>query len=150
MIKISKLTDYGMVLLSHMAKPSQKEFWTAKELSAATHIPQPTVGKLLKLLSKGEILSSTRGSQGGYKLAREAGSVSLATVIRVLEGEGGITECSESGSHVCRVQTFCVNRSNWQRINHAVVRALENLSLSDMASPIPFNSPKLRIGGEHG
>lgn len=142
MIKISKITDYGIVILSHLARQQTQmnetgTVWTAKELAKNTHIPLPTVGKILKQFSKAGILGSIRGSLGGYSLLRPPEDLSVALVIKTMEGEVAMTDCSEKGNHTCCIQTSCVNKSNWQKINRAVYSALENLSVADMSRPLP-------------
>ncbi len=143
MIKISKITDYGFVLLTNMVQSQRKDVWTAKDLSAQTHIPLPTVGKILKILSRGEILDSTRGSQGGYKLSKDPGSLSLAHVIDVLEGKMSVTNCGTNGHIKCDILHSCPNKANWQKINHLIYGALGSLSLKDMAQPIRGSLRKL-------
>lgn len=136
MIKISKITDYGLVLLTHLVQGKRDHIWTAKDLSKVTKIPLPTVGKILKLLSKGEILDSTRGSQGGYRLAKDPGALSLANVIDVLEGRFAVTDCGDGGKIDCNIQHLCPTKANWQKINHLIYGALGNLTLKDMARPL--------------
>lgn len=138
MLRISKLTDYGTVVLAHLAD-GPAGVASAAEVAAATGIGLPTVSKLLKLLAKEGLVTSTRGAQGGYRLARDANSISAAHVIDALEGPVSITECSASNSH-CDYETFCCVGSAWQRINVAIRGALEEISLADLLrsnSPVP-------------
>jgi FeS assembly SUF system regulator len=137
-LRISKLTDYGTVVLAHLAG-GQPGFASAAEVAAATGIGLPTVSKLLKLLAKAELLTSIRGSRGGYRLARDAARISAADVIDALEGPVSITECSASDSH-CDFEAFCCVGSAWQRINVAIRNALDDISLEDLLrsnQPVP-------------
>ena len=138
MLRISKLTDYGTVVLAHLADgPSGVA--SAADVASATGIGLATVSKLLKSLAKAGLVKSTRGSQGGYQLARDAGSISAADVIDALEGPVSITECSASDSH-CDYEAFCCVGSAWQRINVAIRNALDDISLEDLLrsnSPVP-------------
>jgi FeS assembly SUF system regulator len=137
-LRISKLTDYGTVVLGHIAgKPGGAA--SAAEVAAATGIGLPTVSKLLKSLAKSQLVTSTRGAHGGYRLARDATAISAANVIDALEGPVSITECSGSDSH-CNFEAFCCVGGAWQRINVAIRAALEDISLQDLLrsnSPIP-------------
>ncbi len=112
-----------------------------------TGVPLPTVGKVLKILSRGEVLQSARGSLGGYKLMVPSEKLNLANVIQVLEGRLALTECSEKGNKGCSLHMSCMNKSNWQKINRAIYQALERVSLADMSRPLiqPLND--FRIGG---
>ncbi|MGZ3697770.1 MAG: Rrf2 family transcriptional regulator, partial [Bdellovibrionota bacterium] len=78
MIRISKLTDYGILLLTTMARDPGCTMFTARDLAERTRLPQPTVGKLLKDLSKGNFLASERGMRGGYRLSRGPGLITVA------------------------------------------------------------------------
>ena len=138
MLRISKLTDYGTVVLGHLAQ-SQSDVASASEVAAATGVGLPTVSKLLKNLAKAGLVISTRGAQGGYRLARDAADISAAEVIDALEGPVSITECSASDSH-CGLEHVCNVGGAWQRINVAIRRALDDISLDDLAranAPVP-------------
>jgi Rrf2 family protein len=67
-LRISKLTDYGTVLLGHLAT-NQATVCSAAEVAEATGIATPTVSKLLKSLARAELVTSTRGTNGGYRLS---------------------------------------------------------------------------------
>jgi len=137
-LRISRLTDYGTVVLAHLARDHATQV-SAAEVAAATGIALPTVSKLLKELGKAEIVISTRGSHGGYRLARDATAISAAEVIDALEGPVSITECSASDSH-CDLEADCHVGRTWQRINSTIRRALDEVSLADLLrtnSPLP-------------
>lgn len=138
MLRISKLTDYGTVVLAHLAG-DPAAVCSAADVAAATGIGVPTVSKLLKSLARAGLVNSTRGANGGYKLARAPRDISAADVIDALEGPVSITECSASDSS-CDYESVCNVGSSWQRINVAIRRALEEVSLIDLLranSPVP-------------
>ena len=138
MLRISKLTDYGTVLLAHLAG-DPASVCSAADVAASTGIGVATVSKLLKSLARAGLVTSTRGANGGYKLARSPRDISAADVIDALEGPVSITECSASDSN-CDYESVCNVGSSWQRINVAIRRALEDVSLIDLLrtnSPVP-------------
>jgi len=137
-LRISKLTDYGTVVLAHLAGASGA-VCSAAEVSDTTGIAVSTVSKLLKSLARAGLVTSTRGTNGGYQLARPAHEISAASVIDALEGPVSITECSASDSH-CDYESVCNVGNAWQRINVAIRRALEDINLTDLTranSPVP-------------
>lgn len=134
MLRMAKLTDYGIVLLTQFAARQDATPMTARELSAQARLPLPTVGKLLKQLSHGGLLSSQRGTKGGYFLARPAQEITVAQIIEVLEGPMALTECQAPG--VCDQERFCSVKPNWLVINRTVRDALSNVTLADMARPM--------------
>ncbi len=130
MLRITKITDYGFILLAHMATQNQESLNNAKDLSASISVPLPTVSKVLKILTQGGILQSHQGSKGGYTLGRLADQISAAEVIEAIEGPVAITECSapEGCDRDCQVSP------RWKQINSAVIDALQGLTLADMAN----------------
>ncbi|HVS15235.1 MAG TPA: SUF system Fe-S cluster assembly regulator [Thermoanaerobaculia bacterium] len=134
MIRLTKQTDYGIVLLSQIAVAADR-LLTAPDLAHETHLPLPMVSKILKALTRAGLLVSQRGAKGGYALAQPARDVSVAAIIAALEGPIAITECVEEREDGCTYEGTCRVRGNWQRINHAVRDALEGISLEEMAEP---------------
>ncbi len=136
MLRISKLTDYGTVLLANLAA-NRETVCSAADVSEATGIAVPTVSKLLKSLGRAGLVTSTRGANGGYQLARDPLDISAADIIDALEGPVSITECSANDSQ-CAHEGVCSVGGAWQRVNIAIRRALEGVSLNDL---LRTNSP---------
>jgi FeS assembly SUF system regulator len=132
MIRITRQTDYGILLLSQMASRPLSEVHTAKHAAQQTGIPLPMASKILKALAKGGLLVSHRGVKGGYTLATSAERISIGDVIQALEGPIGITECSSSPG-TCEREGSCPVQTNWKRISVAMRDALDRIPLSDMA-----------------
>jgi len=137
MLRISKLTDYGTLVMAFLASNALANH-TAKDIAHQTHLALPTVSKLLKLLAKGGLLQAHRGVKGGYGLARPATEITLAQIIAVLEGDFGLTECSHH-TNLCSMETHCTIRSNWRTISNIVREALKSIKLADMARPLAGN-----------
>ena len=135
MIRITKQADYGVVLMTLMASHATN-LWKASELAAETGLPQPTVSKILKLLTRARLLASQRGVKGGYTLGRAANEISVAEIVAALDGPIAVTECIEQTPGECPREDRCGVRGNWQRINLAIHDALESISLADMAVPV--------------
>jgi FeS assembly SUF system regulator len=144
MLRISKLTDYGTVVLAHLVG-LENDLASAADVAATTGIAPPTVRKLLKALGKADLVTATRGSHGGYRLARDASKISAADVIDALEGPVSITECSSSTS-LCDFESNCAVGGAWQRINIAIRGALTDVSLADLLRTSP-PSPQFEFAG---
>jgi FeS assembly SUF system regulator len=145
MLRLSKMTDYGTLLLAQMAQRPDAVH-TATELSEATHVGAPTVSKLLKQLTRGGLLTSQRGANGGYSLARAPQDISAADIIDAIEGNVGITECSTDHSN-CELEASCNVGSAWQRINIAIRDALHDVTLLELARPSQLRAPEVRLTG---
>lgn len=144
MIRLTKQTDYALVLLTHMARGKGETPHTARDLAVDTHIPLPMVSKILKALGREGLLASTRGVHGGYRLARPAEEITAAEVIGLMEGPIGLTECTMHTDTTCSIESFCPVSTTLQRINQAVIVALKDLSLAEMATPWRVGPPPPR------
>lgn len=133
MFRMNKLTDYGVVLLTRFAQHPEHAA-SARELAEETRLPLPTVGKVLKLLVRDGILVSQRGTKGGYALSRRPERITVTSIISALEGPVSLTECQAPG--VCGMERGCPTKANWQVVNRAILEALTNLTLADMARPL--------------
>ena len=133
MIRLNRQTDYGIVLLTHMAASADASPQPAPTLAAETHLPLPMVSQILKLLVRAGLLVSQRGAKGGYALARRPASISVAELITTLEGPIAMTDCADEAPNICEHESVCCARGHWQRINETVRVALEGLTLADMA-----------------
>jgi len=131
MLRLTKLTDYGILLMTHMASSGQVRF-SAAELADATHIPLPTVSKILQMLLHENMLASIRGAKGGYELTRPATKINIRDVINVFEGSIALTECNLEDGGSCEQHDVCSTSNNWKRINQAVRQVLQDISLADM------------------
>jgi len=134
MLRLSKMTDYAVVVMGEMARRPQ-ETMTATGLAERTSLPAPTVQKILKLIARDGLAVSIRGAAGGYRLARGAADISVAEVIAAIDGPIALTECVDGAPNGCGVGQVCAMRGNWDRVNRAVQSALESVSLADMARP---------------
>jgi FeS assembly SUF system regulator len=130
---MGKLTDYGIVMMSHFASNLQVQH-SAHAIAEAVKVPLPTVRKVLKLLSHSGLLKSERGAMGGYSLSRQPDDITVAEIITAIEGPIALTECVSTDSH-CDQETHCAVQTNWSKINDAVFHALDEVKLSDMLSP---------------
>lgn len=135
------MTDYAVVVATQLA--ARDEAHSVRELGDLTRIPQPTVSKVLKALAKAGVVKATRGARGGYALAKGPRQTNVAEVIAALEGPIAVTECTDESSDACVHEPSCGVRTNWQRINLAVQRALEAISLAEMAASSP--SPLVQL-----
>ena len=137
MIKLSRLTDYGVVVMAQMAQ-NMAAMKTAPELAAATGVPTPTVSKLLKLLVRGGLVESWRGVNGGYALTKNIDDITAADIIEALEGPVALTACVDGSEADCGVESLCPMRGGWEKVNRAIRAALEEVTLAELSQPTDF------------
>lgn len=131
MIKLSKMTDYGVVIMSEMARIPGRVM-TAPDVSLHTGLTVPTAAKILRMLAKSPLVISHRGAHGGYELGCDPADVSIAEIVRIMEGPVAVTSCVDESEHDCAVEDSCPMRGGWEKINRALNTALEEVTLADM------------------
>jgi FeS assembly SUF system regulator len=148
MIRMTKLADYGIVLLTHMAMEAPGTLHTAQDLASKSRVPVPTASKLLKSLARAGLVISHRGRNGGYGLSRDAEAISVAQIIAAIEGPIGLTECGTGTEGACDMESFCAARGRWAPINQAIERALSEVPLSAMRPQPAERLVRLDVGSE--
>ena len=131
MIRLNKMTDYAVVMLSHLAVDVDRVV-TATELARGSVLPLPSVSKLMKQLSRAGILTSQRGASGGYRLGRAPKDISIADIVTILEGPIALTACIEGADTSCDAIHQCSLSGHWNQVNHAIQVALDSVSLADL------------------
>ncbi len=131
MLRLPKLTDYAVVILTAMAQMPE-QIQTTNGLAQRTSLPLPTVAKVLKQLTKSGILSALRGTHGGYRLSRAPTAITVADIVVALDGPVAVTDCVDSQQGHCNVENRCAMRGQWDAINRAIKSALEAVTLADM------------------
>jgi FeS assembly SUF system regulator len=132
MIKLGKLTDYAIVVLTQLSREGDAAR-SAPQLAEKTGIPEPTVAKVLKTLAREKLVESVRGAAGGYRLSKGAQDLSLCDIIEAVEGPIAIASCVSDLEEPCGAQSRCPSRGKWDPVNRAIRSALQELKLCDMA-----------------
>lgn len=135
MLKISRLTDYGLLAAVYLArKPG--EVTSAREIAEFYSLPQPMISKVLKVLHEGRLLESKRGVGGGYSFEQNAEEITLRDLLAILEGPWDLVECNtfdDEGHAVCGIRTNCPSKTFMSGINRAIKNAFEGITLKDLA-----------------
>lgn len=151
MLRISKLADYGTVIMVFLAKQNQA-LSNARLIAKETKLTVPTVSKILKRLTAAGLLISERGTNGGYRLQRVPSDISVAQIIFALEEQRGLTECSVHAGE-CALQGYCAIQGNWRLISQAVETALDSVTLEALARPVmrPSDLERVKqlVSGDH-
>ncbi|MCC6597316.1 MAG: SUF system Fe-S cluster assembly regulator [Alphaproteobacteria bacterium] len=131
MIRISKLADYAVVVLAALSREAEMRA-NVGALAGKTRLPEPTVAKVLKALTREGIVESLRGVNGGYKIARALGEITVAEIVLAVDGPVSLTACIEDSPEQCDFQCHCLMKGRWNDVNDAIKNALESISLADM------------------
>jgi FeS assembly SUF system regulator len=139
MLKLSKLTDYAVVVLVRLSEESGIQ--TSGGIAANTGVPEPTVAKVLKIMTTAGLVLSQRGARGGYRLAKPLATISIVEVIMAIDGPIALTACVEHSATVCDASSLCPVKGRWDTVNTAIRDALSAISLADMRPTCFFPLP---------
>jgi Rrf2 family protein len=133
-MKISAQEEYGLRCLVQLATLAEEESLTLPQIAEREGVSQANAGKLMWLLSKAGFVQSTRGTKGGYTLARPANKIYLNEVIKILDGDEINTHCeSYTGVlEVCVHKGDCGIRPVIVGLHKIVDEALSNITLSQL------------------
>src|SRR5258706_8356402 len=134
MLKISKLTDYGLLASVYLAR-KHGEIVSARDIAAYYQLPLPMITKVLKTLHQGGVIESHRGVGGGYSFTRDTDTVTLGHLIAALEGPWDLVDCEthdDSGHALCSIRMACPSRRFMFGINRAIKGAFEQITLTDL------------------
>lgn len=132
-MRLSKLTDYAVVVLSRLEAEGGVQ--TAPGLAVSTGIAEPTVAKVLKILGHAGLVEGLRGARGGYRLARPLSAMPLSEVIVAIDGPIALTACVDGATGTCEAEAVCPVRGRWDPVNEAIRAALSTITLADLAAP---------------
>ncbi len=133
MLRVSRLTDYALVLLTQLAQNSA-EAVSAQTLATDTRLHVPMASKALKALSRAGWVESQRGQQGGYRLSRPATDIRILEVVELFEGPIALAPCQTRDGD-CELQQSCQMRPHWHLINSRLRGELEKLTVAELAQP---------------
>jgi FeS assembly SUF system regulator len=132
MIKLSRMSDYAVVVLETLSR-NPGSAMSASQIAIESLLPEPTVAKVLKQMASGGLVTSQRGVNGGYEMARPRDQITVFDIVSVIEGRLALTACVEGGEeHSCALEGACAMTGRWNRVNDAVRDAFKGITLADM------------------
>ncbi len=132
MLKLTKKADYGLIALKHLATRPNSKSASAKEIAERYHIPLPLLSKVLQRMAREGFLRSEQGTNGGYRLARDAQAITALEVIRAIDGPIILTSCfTEHGE--CDQSEQCSVRGPLRKVHEGILRLLGSISIADLS-----------------
>jgi FeS assembly SUF system regulator len=133
-MRLTSLADYAVVMMAAAARHPAGARLSATSLAGETGVPLPTAQKLMGRLAASGLLTSARGSGGGFRLAREAAGISLADIIEAVEGPIAMTVCVDGQRNDCALDGHCQVKPHLNAVNYAVRGALQGVTLAQLSS----------------
>ncbi|HWJ51421.1 MAG TPA: Rrf2 family transcriptional regulator [Solirubrobacteraceae bacterium] len=138
----STKAEYGVRVMVELARRAGGEPIPLAEIAAHDGLPLAYLEHLVARLRKADLVVSRRGSRGGYMLARPAGEITMAEVVKALEGSIAPIECiseAADGSIVCSRESnpdhVCPTKLLWTRVRMSIVNTLRETTLADLLAP---------------
>ena len=134
-MKLSTRARYGLRALIDLGLYSENESVSIQSIAERQKISDSYLEQLMPKLKKAGLVVSSRGVQGGYRLGRPAGEISVGEVLRVLEGGLDAVNCpglEEQSHESCAESDFCVTKQVWKRINEGIREAVDTMMLQEL------------------
>jgi len=131
MLKLTKKADYGLIALRHLGTCHGKSA-SAKDIADAYRIPLPLLSKVLQKLTRTGLLISEQGTNGGYRLARDAHEITALEVIRTIDGPIILTQCFTEHSE-CDQGPTCPVREPLRKVHEGILRLLSSITIFDIS-----------------
>lgn len=136
-------SEYALRALVRLARLPEGQSFLGRDLAREAGIPANYLSKILLSLRNVGIIAATRGSGGGYRLARPADQILLVEVTELFEGPSRKGACLLSHDHVCSDENPCSGHAAWKQVQDARARFLEETSLAAISHPQPRNDSKV-------
>ena len=133
MLSLSKKADYALLALSYLAHSEAGRAVNTKEIAEQYSIPGELLAKILQRLAKAQLVVSTPGPTGGYRLARTPETISIGSVVAAIDGAPAITHCMKSDGNACGQHDRCTVRLPLERINTRILQMLELISIAEIS-----------------
>lgn len=130
-MQINRQTEYAVRTILELAKLPFGEQLNTKVISERQNIPEVFLKKTIQLLSKGGLLLTQRGTQGGVRLARSSDKISIADVVLAIEGPLALNVCLNEG-HNCQNKPSCLVHKILRRTQNAMVQELTRETFADI------------------
>ena len=139
----STKAEYGVRVMTHLARANGEGPISLASIAESEGLPLAYLEHLAQRLRRSELVQSTRGAHGGYTLGRPADEITMAEIVRALEGSIAPIECISAdpdGQLVCTREGEsghdpCPTKLLWTRVQGSIVRTLTDMTLADLVQP---------------
>lgn len=132
-MKLSTKGRYGLQVMVDLAVYSKEKHISLKSVSERLSLSENYLEQLIALLKKNGLVSSVRGAQGGYFLAKPPSDITIGDILRALEGSLAPTDCTcEGNTFQCALDGKCVTRSVWEKIRDSINKVVDDITLEQL------------------
>ena len=143
MLSFTKRADYALLALCYLTAVSQsssERLVTTKEIAEHYNIPIELLAKIMQTLARHQYVTSFPGPTGGYRMTKDPSGISIASVVKTIDGQMGIVHCSNGNDTGCDQFDRCTIRNPLVTIEERMYVLLEQMSIQDIIEPQPISS----------
>jgi Rrf2 family protein len=129
---ITRETDYAVRTVLYLARDRDRTANVA-EVAHAMQIPKSFLAKVLQRLVRHHILTSMRGVNGGFRLARKPSEISLLTIMEAVQGPAAINVCAIDNKR-CRLSATCSVHPVWVEIRQELEKRLKRQTIDKLVA----------------
>ena len=138
-MNFSAKAEYGVRLMIELGRHDGGEAVSLKAIAEAESLPLAYLEHVVAQLKAAQLVVSSRGAHGGYKLARPAKEIDMAQVVTALEGQIAPMDCfgGDAARHVACSHEIdhgrgCATKLLWTRVQGGVLKALQKTTLAEL------------------
>ena len=131
-MKITAKGRYAIQILYHLAVYTGNDPVSVKEIAAKTGISVKYTEQIISILNKAGYVKSSRGFQGGYRLAKPESEYIVGDVLRLTEGTLSPVDCLATGENSCPKQRQCETILLWEKIDKAIRDVVDSVTIADL------------------
>lgn len=135
-MRLSTRGRYGLKVMYQLAADYGNGPIPLNVIAEKEKLSQNYLEQLVSILRKEGLINSVRGAQGGYMLAKEPKSITVGSILRVLEGDMAPADCVVDGNTECDNENDCVTKIVWAQIKDSIDSVIDSITLEDMINDI--------------
>lgn len=133
-MKISTKGRYAIRVILDLAEHNTGEYTPLDDIARRQEISEKYLESIVSMLVKNELLTALRGKGGGYKLVKEPGEYTIASILRVTEGSLVPVACLEHQPNQCKRAAFCKTLKMWEEFRQLIENYFEHITILDLMS----------------
>lgn len=131
-MKISTKGRYALRMMLDLAEHQKDGFVALKDIAERQYISKKYLEQIVPILNKADVLRTTRGFQGGYRLAKSPDSYTVGEILRLTEGSLAPVACLEHDPIECSRSIGCATLPVWQGLYRVINEYLDGITLQDI------------------
>ncbi|MBF8280540.1 MAG: Rrf2 family transcriptional regulator [Candidatus Magasanikbacteria bacterium] len=132
MLTLTRQSDYAVQFLSALAKNKSRHPLSIKSFADEARLSALFLQHVARKLRAAEIVTSVKGTKGGYRLAKQSKDITLQKILEAVDGPVAIVPCLQMNAPKCRHESFCATRRSIGFVNSRINQYLNALTLTDL------------------